>query len=72
MVLGRGLLCRAEFRVLCSASFKFHGFCNGFEGFGFRVGGRGANKNLYDSSYMGVSENRSTLFWGSYNKDPTI
>ena len=29
------LLCRAEFRVLYSASFKFHGFCNGFEGFGF-------------------------------------
>ena len=21
---------------------------------------------------MGVSENRGTLFWGSYNKDPTI
>ena len=44
----------------------------GLKGLGFRVGGRGANKNLYDSSYKGVSENRSTLFWGSYNKDPTI
>ena len=22
--------------------------------------------------YMGVSENRGTLFWGPYNKDPTI
>ena len=21
---------------------------------------------------MGVSQNRGTLFWGSYNKDPTI
>ena len=21
---------------------------------------------------MGVSENRGTLFWGPYNKDPTI
>ena len=21
---------------------------------------------------MGVSKNRGTLFWGSYNKDPTI
>ena len=24
------------------------------------------------SVYMGVSENRDTLFWGPYNKDPTI
>ena len=24
------------------------------------------------SFYMGVSEIRGTLFWGSFNKDPTI
>ena len=23
-------------------------------------------------AHMGVSENRGTLFWGPYNKDPTI
>ena len=27
---------------------------------------------LVHSLYMGVSENRGTLFWGPYSKDPTI
>ena len=24
------------------------------------------------SQHLGISENRGTLFWGPYNKDPTI
>ena len=26
----------------------------------------------YGETYKGVSENRGTLFWGPFNKDPTI
>ena len=33
-------------------------------------GGSGALLEAPDQ--MGVSENRGTLFWGPYNKDPTI
>ena len=37
----------------------------GLTGSGFRAAG-GSNND------MGVSENRGTLFWGPYNKDPAI
>ena len=44
----------------------------GTMGGGGGVGARDPRAYIYIYVlYMGVSENRGTLFWGPYNKDPT-
>ena len=37
-----------------------------------KASGLGKPRYAVFAAYLGVSENRGTLFWGPYEKDPTI